>query len=114
MEKLTIAENAQSELISKIQNMQSELDEAGEKCIRMDIITSALTTNQQKLERMTNELNQLKTENEQLKNTRLEELRPASSTTSMMQGGVADSTEQPLLSSRKRNFWFFNFLIDIF
>ena len=46
--------------------MQTELDEAREKCIRMDVITTSLETTQSKLETITDELNQFKTEKEEL------------------------------------------------
>ena len=59
-------ESKNSALLLRTKEMQTELDEAREKCIRVDVITTSLETTQSKLETITDELNQLKTEKEEL------------------------------------------------
>ena len=94
-----------TELQSKVQKMQSDLDEAHEKCIRMDLISSSLTTTQNKLQAVTNELNQIKNQNEEL-NKQLEEFqsRSINAVQQQVQGIAVDSTEQQPSSSRKRKY----------
>ena len=79
--------------------MQNELDEAREKCIRMDVITTSLQTTQSKLQTITNELNHLKTEKEEL-NKRLSsyeyQFPPHSAA---LQTGAIDSTAPSAVDS---------------
>jgi len=101
--QLISSEVALSESNLKLKKVNEELDEATEKCIRLEIITSSLNRCKVRVEELTTELSFQKSQNEELvkqleKIQLFKDLPP----TSQSQPEIVDSTEKPT-NSRKRN-----------
>lgn len=60
-------ENVKLELEKKIKEMKTELEEANEKCFRLDSITSMLQQSRKRNEQFRDELNQKEAEVEELR-----------------------------------------------